>query len=189
MTTSRLLPTISLESLPKNSTRRLPVFSESALKLLQTFTWPGNVRQLQSVVKRALLEANGSVLVPAFLPELSSENEQQQKTGALPKAALSSGSANDDLGQANSPSEPNSVDAIDFVAATQSALASTSEDIYRELICLAEKPILQTVLHYTQGNISEAARRLGITRSTLRAKLASLGITLERSSKMIESDR
>jgi DNA-binding NtrC family response regulator len=44
------------------------------------------------------------------------------------------------------------------------------------------------VLMSTQGNMSEAARRLGITRSTLRSKLEGLGITLERSSKMIDSD-
>ena len=33
------------------------------------YPWPGNIRELQSVLKQALLQASGTVLLPAFLPE------------------------------------------------------------------------------------------------------------------------
>jgi transcriptional regulator with GAF, ATPase, and Fis domain len=43
-----------------------------AMEKLRGYSWPGNIRELQSVVKQALLHASGGVLIPAFLPELSS---------------------------------------------------------------------------------------------------------------------
>src|SRR5262249_59143506 len=40
-----------------------------ALARLRAYSWPGNIRELQSVLKQALLQARGAVLLPAFLPE------------------------------------------------------------------------------------------------------------------------
>src|SRR5438128_3086949 len=42
-----------------------------ALERLRNGSWPGNIRELQSVLKQALLQASGTVLLPAFLPELT----------------------------------------------------------------------------------------------------------------------
>src|SRR3984957_14595922 len=39
------------------------------MERLCSYPWPGNIRELQSVLKQALLRATGPVLVPAFLPE------------------------------------------------------------------------------------------------------------------------
>ncbi len=39
------------------------------LQLLQEDPWPGNVRQLQSVLKYALIRTRGEILTPEFLPE------------------------------------------------------------------------------------------------------------------------
>src|SRR5262245_35863854 len=44
-----------------------------ALARLRAYSWPGNIRQLQSVLKQALLQARGPVLLPEFLPELAVE--------------------------------------------------------------------------------------------------------------------
>src|SRR5271166_6584460 len=41
-----------------------------ALARLRAHSWPGNIRELQSVLKQALLQATGPILQPAFLPEL-----------------------------------------------------------------------------------------------------------------------
>src|SRR3984957_612979 len=40
-----------------------------AMGRLCSYPWPGNIRELQSILKQALLRATGPVLVPAFLPE------------------------------------------------------------------------------------------------------------------------
>ena len=42
--------------------------SRSALKLLMNYTWPGNVRQLESVIERAVLMAESNYIEPGDLP-------------------------------------------------------------------------------------------------------------------------
>ena len=42
-----------------------------AMERLRAYPWPGNIRELQSVLKQALLRSTGPVLVPAFLPDLA----------------------------------------------------------------------------------------------------------------------
>ena len=44
-----------------------------AMDRLREYSWPGNIRELQSVLKQALLQASGAALLPAFLPELASK--------------------------------------------------------------------------------------------------------------------
>src|SRR5262249_20151231 len=49
--------------------RDLREITPEALELLRRYPWPGNIRELQSVLKQAILKATGPVLVAAFLPE------------------------------------------------------------------------------------------------------------------------
>lgn len=42
--------------------------AKTAFKLLMNYTWPGNVRQLESVIERAVLMAEGSIIQPDDLP-------------------------------------------------------------------------------------------------------------------------
>src|SRR5262249_47437357 len=49
--------------------REVREITPEALELLCRYHWPGNIRELQGVLKQALLQATGTVLIPAFLPE------------------------------------------------------------------------------------------------------------------------
>src|SRR5262249_28392527 len=49
--------------------RKVRDITPEALELLQRYSWPGNIRELQGVLKQALLQTTGTVLIPAFLPE------------------------------------------------------------------------------------------------------------------------
>src|SRR5437773_2825450 len=49
--------------------REVTQLGPEALERLRSYSWPGNIRELQSVLKQALLKASGPVLLPAFLPE------------------------------------------------------------------------------------------------------------------------
>src|SRR5437588_4161101 len=51
--------------------REVREVAPEALERLLNYPWPGNIRELQSVLKQALLQASGTVLLPAFLPELT----------------------------------------------------------------------------------------------------------------------
>jgi two-component system nitrogen regulation response regulator GlnG len=43
--------------------------SPEALSILMHYPWPGNIRELQSVVRQFVIRATGPVIVPDFLPE------------------------------------------------------------------------------------------------------------------------
>ncbi len=53
-----------------SSATGLPVqgISKAALKVLLNYTWPGNVRQLESVIERGVLMAEGTLIQPEDLP-------------------------------------------------------------------------------------------------------------------------
>ncbi len=127
-----------------------------AMQLMRAYHWPGNVRELQSVVKHMLLEATGPVIVPAFLPPaLQDKTAAAQTTAAAP--------ADDNL-----------------TLKTRARLEAGSNNVFADVIDQAEREVLTEVLRFTEGNLSQAARRLGISRTTLRTKLSSLGISVAR---------
>jgi two-component system nitrogen regulation response regulator GlnG len=139
--------------LGKNIYRATP----EALEILQRHNWPGNLRELQSVLKQALLQASGSVLVPDFLPA-SVRAPGKPAEAAVPRPIFP-----------------------DWERFLEERLAAGSQDLYAEWLALAERYLLTRVLHQTRGNQVQAARLLGISRNNLRAKIRSLGITIERS--------
>jgi two-component system nitrogen regulation response regulator GlnG len=62
----------------------------------------------------------------------------------------------------------------------QDRLRAGTSDLYAEWQALTDRHLLTTVLKHTNGNQTQAARLLGITRTTLRTKLAALGLGPER---------
>ncbi len=122
------------------------------LELLGKHAWPGNLRELQSVLKQALIRASGPILLPDFLPPLG-QTELKAPAAGNP----------------------------DWDGFIQSRLAATSEDLHAELLGMVERHLLTRVLNHTGGNQLQAARILGITRGSLRTKIRALGITIERS--------
>jgi len=49
--------------------------ASDTLALLQSYSWPGNIRQLENVLERAALLAKGAVILPRDLPELAESDE------------------------------------------------------------------------------------------------------------------
>ncbi len=131
--------------------REVREISPEALERLQAHGWPGNVRELQSVLKQALLRASGAVLLPSFLPELSSA-------------------------PANS-SPP--VPTLDIDRFIEDHLTPETTNLYAEIHRELDRVLMTRVLKYTKGNHRHAARLLGISRQTVRVKLraANLQVT------------
>ena len=59
-------------------------------------------------------------------------------------------------------------------------LAAGSTRLYADYQALTDRHLLALVLRHTGGNLSRAAAALGITRATLRSKLAALGLKADR---------
>jgi two-component system nitrogen regulation response regulator GlnG len=126
-----------------------------ALGLLQRYPWPGNLRELQSVLRQALLRAQGPVLLADFLPP-TVRGEAPPEAG--PRSA-----------------------ALDWDEFLDERLRAGSRDLYAEALALMERSLITRVLQHTRGNQLQAAKLLGITRGSLRTKVRTLGITIERS--------
>ena len=127
--------------------------SPEAMERLRAYPWPGNIRELQSVLKRALLRATGPVLVPAFLPE--------SLGGARTTLAATAG----DEG------------VLRVGPFLRERIDAGSKVIYQEAHQSLDRLLLPLVLEVTEGNKLQAARLLGITRKTLRLRLRALGVS------------
>ena len=68
----------------------------------------------------------------------------------------------------------------DLTGFVQDRLQAGSTGLYAEYEALTERHLFEQVLRHTGGNQSQAAKVLGITRGTLRSRLAALGISVER---------
>ena len=129
----------------------------AAMELLRRYSWPGNVRELQSVVRQSVLQTTGPVLLADFLPEIV-------RGGGSP-ALL--GSLEDGGGEY-------------WERFINERLTIGVEDLYDQALARMETELISRVLRRTGGNQLEAARILGVTRTTLRNKLRQLGIAIDR---------
>jgi DNA-binding NtrC family response regulator len=135
-------------------------FSPDALETLLNYPWPGNVRQLQSVLKQAIVQATGPVLLADFLP---SEVHLQETAAEAPEDRH---------------------EECDLTALVESRLQAGSRNLYAEALEAMEQTLLTIVLQNTQGNQSKAAEILGITRGSLRNKIRQLGISIDHRIKL-----
>jgi two-component system nitrogen regulation response regulator GlnG len=118
-----------------------------ARKLLVDYPWPGNVREMQSAVRRALLQTTGPVLVADALPD-------EIRTGIKHDATATASNAGG---------------ALEHLV--DERLRAETNDLYAEALAAMEAFVLTRVLRLTGGNQSQAARILGITRGSLRNKI------------------
>jgi two-component system nitrogen regulation response regulator GlnG len=136
--------------------REVQDVAPEAMERLRQYAWPGNIRELQSVLKQALLQARGSVLYSAFLPETLGGDGPARLAGPTAEAAFS------------------------FESYIQEQLRGGAANLYAEAHQQLDRILLPLVLRFTEGNQLQAAQLLGIARQTLRGKLRDLGVTVVR---------
>jgi len=166
--------------------------SPEAYSLLLKYDWPGNVRQLQSVVRQSMISTTGTVVgsenLPAFICNPSSKDSDQNTS----KEAI--------LTEATGPLENTVSDnqAYDSVPWTASSddfslfkfmdekLASGTTNLYAEALEQMERRLFAKILEVTGGNQSKTAEILGITRGKVRDRIAAFGIQLEHTVSLIK---
>jgi two-component system nitrogen regulation response regulator GlnG len=129
--------------------REVREVAPETLERLQAYPWPGNIRELQSVLKQAMLCATGTVLLPTFL--------------SLPERPAES--------RAAAPPQAPAVEAF-----IREQLAANSDDVYAATHNWLDQILLPLVLQHTGGIQRQAASLLGIGRQTLRQRLRELGL-------------
>jgi DNA-binding NtrC family response regulator len=135
--------------------------SAETLACLSAFEWPGNVRQLENAVYRAIVLADAPYLQPHDFPSISGVAAPPPELQARAPASLAAPPTSSEL-MAEMPK-----DAPVRILDGRGHLR-TLEDIERDLIQLA--------IEIYAGHMSEVARRLGIGRSTLYRKVREQGL-------------
>jgi two-component system nitrogen regulation response regulator GlnG len=64
-----LLVQLILSRFNRELGREVREVAPEAMERLRRYSWPGNIRELQSVLQQALLKATGTVLLAAYLPD------------------------------------------------------------------------------------------------------------------------
>jgi two-component system response regulator AtoC len=127
--------------------KRVEGVDADAIALLQTYPWPGNIRELENLMERSVLFADGPIIHLSALPD--SLRESSPLAPVAPVGAL---------GAIAAPSG----------ASMKEIVRQAQADLERELIARA--------LEETGGNVTRAAKRLQISRKSLQVKMKELGL-------------
>lgn len=126
--------------------RSVPGVTTEAMNMLMGYDWPGNVRQLENSVFRAIVLSDGGPLTPDDFPQIS---------GMAPATRSSS--------------EVSPIVATETATGQKLAISDEAGDL-RTLEAI-ERDLIQYAIDHYAGHMSEVARRLGIGRSTLYRKV------------------
>jgi DNA-binding NtrC family response regulator len=148
--------------------KRIAGISTPALDLLRAYNWPGNIRQFENAIYRAIVLSDGGYLELADFPQIVATSRGRDETLRLTEALPA-------------PSAPVHIDAVRSLRRESEARDTIPDrfldargevaplpDLERELIAFALK-------HYG-GRMSKVARALKIGRSTLYRKLREYGL-------------
>ena len=146
--------------------RTKPTVSTRAIDRLKTYPWPGNVGELKSIARRLVVRVTRAKIEAGDVDEI------------LPVVAT------------RVPLEDLAFE--DMVKAKLAGLLARIDgypvhDLYEKVVARVERPLFDLVLAHTGGNQLKAAEILGLNRSTLRKKLAELG--MEKKPKRGREDR
>ena len=152
--------------------RKVHGITPRALDMLMKYTWPGNVRQLENAIFRAMVLAEGDMLDAHDFPQIAQQVEGfEEFADAPPPKPAQRANDNDAADRPATPPQPGMVAdgmAVGIPVVTDGGHVRTLQEVEADMIRLALKRY--------RGQMSEVARKLGIGRSTLYRKIKALGI-------------
>lgn len=140
--------------------------SKKAIDRLMHHSWPGNVRELENVIKNSLVRAKGQTLLASDI--------QLEESGVKPPSAPGERSPS----AATERPEEEELDALMARVFQQVRRLRQSGRASEDAFDLVEQCLVREALIHVDGNQLQAAKLLGITRSTLRKRMAKYGIQL-----------
>ncbi len=157
-------------------------FTPQSLRILRSYAWPGNIRELENEVERAaLLSMNEGITPQDLSPALSPIDANDPLFGKAPKLlppippeALAPRSSRLDPVPFDMHAHAANGHGNGHPAASGMRIGPVSVSV--PSLGSAEKELIARALAQSRGNKSEAARLLGISREGLRKKLKRLGM-------------
>jgi DNA-binding NtrC family response regulator len=127
--------------------------SSAALRKLQEYDWPGNIRELENVIQRALCFTSAGILQPE---DLHIDTIQVTSATAAPQVP-------------SSHSEPTS----------ESNENVSDYEKFRQMQLAQERDFLIAKIRECNGSVREAAQKLGLLRTALYNRLSHLGVNVK----------
>jgi DNA-binding NtrC family response regulator len=157
--------------------KRVATISDRAMKLLQAYSWPGNVRQLENAVFRAVVLADGPEIAVSEFPQIAAhvdgfETEIPAAPSAVQKQPAYTGPAL--LGAENT--VPHTVEMRTSTSGSSLGIQAVAEDGEIRSLEAIEADMIRLALGRYRGHMTEVAKRLNIGRSTLYRKMQEYGL-------------
>ena len=127
--------------------------SSAALRKLQEYDWPGNIRELENVIQRALCFTSAGILQPE---DLHIDTIQVTSATAAPQVP-------------SNHSEPTS----------ESNENVSDYEKFRQMQLAQERDFLIAKIRECNGSVREAAQKLGLFRTALYNRLSHLGVNVK----------
>jgi len=134
-----------IEKYNKRLNKKIEGIADDALVMLQAYPWPGNIRELENMMERVLLFADGPRIEVKDLPE-------PVRTSLQSAVAQLTDTTTPEVGE---------TPLKDFLKAKQAEI---------------EKAFIVQALAKTEGNVTRAAKLLGISRKSLQTKMKEFGL-------------
>jgi DNA-binding NtrC family response regulator len=142
--------------------KRVAGCSGETLALLSAFDWPGNVRQLENTVYRAIVLADAPFLQPHDFPAISG-------LSSPPVGEVDRGDSGESEGATG-------VHSIELPPLPDTPIRILDDRGHLRTLEEIERDLIQHAIEVYAGHMSEIARRLGIGRSTLYRKVREQGL-------------
>jgi DNA-binding NtrC family response regulator len=148
---------------------RVTGISGEAMAILKAYDWPGNIRQLENAVFRAVVLCEGTTLTSEEFPQIRAQVGPIQPGDEM--------GLHVDEGPTPLQITPPRLDGIE--PASPGLLEALDERGNVRSLADVELDMIRLAIEHYGGQMSEVARRLGIGRSTLYRKLKEYGIDPE----------
>ncbi len=171
-----------------NSNLKLRSISREALKAMQNYDWPGNVRQLLNVVERACSLANGDCIELCDLPEAVAKCAEIDTPSVVEPSTTNNATsssapvaANSVASSAPAPSPESDKGSSESAKPDGMAFATFTDKTFKDAkeawLASFEGDYLRAVLERNNYNISQASRESDIDRKYFRKLMKKYGIT------------
>lgn len=136
----------------KENGKKVKYVSDAAMKYLMAYAWPGNIRELQNAIERAVVLCKGDTIEPGLFPIIGYKDNPvltqfQPIENSLPSSGVRSGSE------------------------------SIPEGDMRAAVQVLEENMIREALKKTGGNQRRAAKMLGLTERILGYKIKNYQIS------------